>query len=107
LKYLQDLSRSAHPIDQDQAVAKAWMQAGWADYSGVSRTMTGINQAEADQIGEVLEQITQPILAEEVIQALKQSGRLVYDGDLTGDPLLTPAPAIRGLPSVIWGTACT
>ena len=31
LKHLQELSRSAHPIDQDQAVAKAWQQTGWAD----------------------------------------------------------------------------
>ena len=41
LQHLQELSRSAHPIDQDQAVAKAWLQAGWADYSGVSRTLIG------------------------------------------------------------------
>jgi len=83
LPHLQDLSRSAHPIDQDQAVAKAWLQAGWADYSGVSRTLSGIRQSEADQIVHVLQQITYPILAEEVMQALKRSGRLVYDGDLT------------------------
>jgi hypothetical protein len=50
LEHLQDLSRSAHPIDQDQAVAKAWQQAGWADYSGVSRTLSGLTQAEAEQI---------------------------------------------------------
>ena len=60
LKYLQELSRSAHPIDQDQAVAKAWLQARWADYSGVSRTLAGISQAEADQIAKVMEQIMQP-----------------------------------------------
>jgi threonine synthase len=39
------------------------LQGGWADYSGVSRTLTEILQAEADQISKVLEQITQPILA--------------------------------------------
>ena len=27
LEHLQDISRSAHPIDQDQAVAKAWGKA--------------------------------------------------------------------------------
>ncbi len=87
LPHLQELSRSAHPIDQDQAVAKAWLQAGWADYSGVSRTLSGICQAEVDQIEKVLQQITQTILAEEVMQALKRSGRLVYDGDLTDRPV--------------------
>jgi len=38
IKHLQDISHSAHPLDLDQAVAKAWGEAGWADSSGVSRT---------------------------------------------------------------------
>jgi hypothetical protein len=97
LKHLHELSRSGHPIDQDQAVAKAWMQAGWADYSGVSRTLAGINQAEADQIAEVLEKIMQPMLAEEVMKALKQSGRLVYDGDLTGRPVSNTSTSYPGV----------
>ncbi len=37
--YLQDISRAPHPLDQDAAVAQAWGQEGWADYSGVSRTL--------------------------------------------------------------------
>ena len=97
LKHLQELSRSAHPIDQDQAVAKAWVQTGWADYSGVSRTLAGISQAEADQIAKVMEQIMQPILAEEVMQALKQGGRLVYDGDLTGRPVSNTSTSYPGV----------
>ena len=28
LPYLKDISRSAHPLDQDQAVARAWGQPG-------------------------------------------------------------------------------
>ena len=39
LPHLQDISRSAHPLDQDQVVAEAWGQSAWADYSGVSRTL--------------------------------------------------------------------
>lgn len=97
LPHLQDLSRSAHPIDQDEAVAKAWLQAGWADYSGVSRTLSGFSQPEADQIAKVLQQITQPILAEEVMQALKQSGRLVYDGDLTDRPVSNTSTSYPGV----------
>jgi len=97
LKHLQELSRSAHPIDQDQAVAKAWLQASWADYSGVSRTLTGVSQSEADQIARVLEQITQPILAEEVMEALKQTGRLVYDGDLTARPVSNTSNSYPGV----------
>ena len=95
LDHLQDLSRSAHPIDQDQAVAKAWRQAGWADYSGVSRTLAGLSQPEAEQLATVLEQITRPILAEEMMRALQSSGRLTYDGDLTDRPVSNTSPRRR------------
>jgi hypothetical protein len=84
LAHLKDLSRSAHPIDQDQAVAKAWRQPAWADYSGVSRTLTTLYQEEAEQVAGVLHKITKLILDEEVMKALQFSGRLTYDGDLTG-----------------------
>jgi hypothetical protein len=106
LPHLQELSRSAHPIDQDQAVAKAWLQASWADYSGVSRTLSGIRQAEADQIAKVMQQITQPILAEEVMQALKRSDRLVYAGDLTARPVSNTSTSYPGVAYDIWATAC-
>jgi hypothetical protein len=87
LAHLKDLSRSAHPIDQDQAVAKAWLQPAWADYSGVSRTLTTLRQGEAEQVASVLDKMTQPILAGEVMKALRLAGRLTYDGDLTGGPV--------------------
>jgi hypothetical protein len=87
LEYLKDLSRSAHPIDQDQAVAKAWGQPAWADYSGVSRTLTSLRQEEAEQVAGVLHKITKLILDEEVMKALQHCGRLSYDGDLTGRPV--------------------
>lgn len=67
MKHLPELSRSAHSIKKEQALAKAWLQEGWAYYSGVSRTIAGASQAEADQIAKVLEQITQPILAADTI----------------------------------------
>ncbi len=82
--YLKDLSRSAHPIDQDPAVATAWGQAAWADYSGVSRLLTEMSMAEARQIEQVLLQVSQPLIDQEVMLALQQTGELVYDGDLTG-----------------------
>jgi hypothetical protein len=87
LEYLKDLSRSAHPVDQDQAVAKAWLQSAWADYSGVSRTLTTLFQEEAEQVAGVLHKITKLILDGEVMKALQLSGRLTYDGDLTGRPV--------------------
>lgn len=46
LPHLQDISRSAHPLDQDGVVANAWGQPAWADYSGVSRTMQSLSAEE-------------------------------------------------------------
>jgi len=87
LPYLEDISRDGRPLDQDQTVATAWQQAGWADYSGVGRTLQALTQAEAEAIGGVLHTISQPLIDEQVTQALVAQGRLIYDGDLTGRPV--------------------
>ena len=55
LEHLQDISLSAHPLDMDQAVAEAWGQPGWADYSGVSRTLNWLSWSETRMSTQVLE----------------------------------------------------
>ena len=87
LQHLQDISLAAHPLDKDQAVAEAWEQLAWADYSGVSRTLRGLSWEEVKQIVQVLEQISQPCIDTEV-QVLRTPGKQVrLDGDLTGIPV--------------------
>lgn len=86
LEYLKDISQSAHPLDCDLAVAQAWGQSGWADYSGVSRTLSQLSEAEVEQIAQALEQVSQPLLDQEVVVALNQ-GYLDLDGDLTPRPV--------------------
>ena len=87
LPHLQDISLAAHPLDKDQAVAHAWAQPAWADYSGVSRTLRGLSWEEVRQIVQVLEQVSHPYLTAE-LQALRTSGnRVCLDGDLTGIPV--------------------
>jgi hypothetical protein len=87
LKHLQDISRSAHPLDKDPAVAQAWGQESWTDYSGVSRTLSGLSWEKAQQIAAVLEQISQPFIAAELQLLRSQGKRIRYDGDLTGLPV--------------------
>ncbi len=87
LQHLQDISRAAHPLDKDQAVAQAWEQPAWADYSGVSRTLSGLSWEEVKQIVQVLEQISQPYLDTEVQVLRSQGKQLCLDGDLTGIPV--------------------
>jgi len=86
-RQLQDISLAAHPLDKDQAVAEAWGQAAWADYSGVSRTLSSLSWEEAESIVRVLDEFSQPFLAAEVEKLVGQKKRLVLDGDLTGIPV--------------------
>ncbi len=55
LQHLQEISLAAHPLDKDQAVAQAWGQPAWADYSGVSRQLAcselGGGQADRSGVG--------------------------------------------------------
>lgn len=82
LTYLKDISLSASPLDQDQAVAMAWGQTGWADYSGVSRTLHDLTEAQVQQIIAVLQKVSQPMIDREVFLA-SSADRLELDGDLS------------------------
>ncbi|KKK72203.1 hypothetical protein LCGC14_2906240, partial [marine sediment metagenome] len=87
LPHLQDLSRSAHPLVRDQAVAEAWGQPAWADYSGVSRTLQSLSDDEVNAIIDAVTAVGQPFIDQECERALACAGRLVYDADLTGRPV--------------------
>ena len=87
LKQLQDISLAAHPLDKDQAVAETWGQPRWADYSGVSRTLSSLSWEEARAIVDALEQFSQPFLEAELELLRTQKKRLTMDGDLTGIPV--------------------
>lgn len=87
LPHLQDLSRSAHPLVKDKVVAEAWGQAGWADYSGVSRTLQTLNDEETQALIEAVKSVSQPYIEQECERAVSESGYLVYDADLTGRPV--------------------
>ena len=87
LPHLQDISRAAHPLDQDQIVATAWGRDAWADYSGVSRTLSRLTATEVAELAAVLDSIGQPFIDQEVALALARRGEVVYDADLTGRPV--------------------
>ena len=92
VEHLQDISRAAHPLDKDTAVAKAWGQPRWADYTGVSRTLKQLDWDEARALVTALEQIGQPFLERE----LSLLPRLEYDGDLTGLPVSNTSKTYAG-----------
>jgi len=94
------VSLAAHPLDKDQAVAEAWTQPGWADYSGVSRTLSGLSWDEARQIASVLEQMNQPYIQAELQLLRSQGKRICLDGDLTGIPVSNTS---RTYPNAAYG----
>jgi hypothetical protein len=100
LKHLQDISRAAHPLAKDQAVAAAWGQSGWADYSGVSRTLSSLSWDEAHQIVQVMEQVSEPFIQDELAVLREQGQRLRLDGDLTGIPVSNTS---RTYPNAAYG----
>lgn len=96
LPHLKDISQAAHPLDQDSATALAWGQAGWADYSGVSRTLQRLTEVEEQALTAALAQISHPILTQEIGLALEKTGRLLYDADLTGRPIANSSTSYPG-----------
>src|SRR5260370_4859696 len=98
LPHLQDISLAAHPLEKDQAVAQAWGQPAWADYSGVSRTLSGLSWEEVKRIVQGLEQVSHPYLAAE-LQLLRTPGNPVrLGGDLTGIPVSNTSPTYPHAP---------
>jgi hypothetical protein len=95
--HLQDISHGTHPLDQDQAVAQAWDQPGWADYSGVSRTLTACDEETVAAVKAVLQEISRPFIDREVMLALRDHGMLIYDGDLTGRPVSNTSSTYPGV----------
>lgn len=87
VKYLQDISLAAEPLDKDVAVAQAWGYKRWADYSGVSRTLSQLNWEEAREIVGTLEKASQGWLGDELKQIQGKGQVIEIDGDLTGIPV--------------------
>ena len=86
LPYAKDISKAAQPLDQDQAVAKAWGVEGWADCSGVSRTMYTLTETQGEQYATIVDRAIQPWIDQEVQLALNQ-GPIELDGDLSPRPV--------------------
>jgi len=100
LVHLQDLSRAAHPLDKDIAVAEAWGQAGWADYTGVSRALSALSWEEVHQLVEALEGLKQVFIKAELAQLRQAGHRVRLDGDWTGLPVSNPS---RTYPNAAYG----
>jgi hypothetical protein len=98
--YLQDLNEGPHPIAKDKAVARAWGQPAWAHYSTVSRTLQVCSAETVRHVQMALDQVGQPFIDREVLLAVRDSGILLWDGDLTGRPV---SPTSQTYPDAAFG----
>ena len=81
---LQDLSDGAQPVAKDEVVARAWGQAGFAHYSGVSRTLDACDEETVAAVEKVIAEFSQPFIATVVHELLRRGAAIVFDFDLTG-----------------------
>jgi hypothetical protein len=94
-EHLKDLTYSEHPLDKDLTVARAWGQPGWADHSGVSRTLSSLTPKEAQAVMVETDRVSQPLIDKEIVLALG-AGRLEFDGDLTPRPVSNTSSTYPG-----------
>jgi len=100
LEHLQDWNKSAHPPAKDTAVAQAWGQEAWPDYTGISRLLRSLTWQEAEEIVQVLQSVSQPFIDREIRLSLTQKGFLQWDADLTGIPVSNGS---RSFPNASYG----
>lgn len=84
MERLQDMSDGAQPVAKDEVVARAWGQAGFAHYSGVSRTLDACDEETVAAVEKVIAEFSQPFIATVVHDLLRRGAAIVFDFDLTG-----------------------
>jgi len=80
--HINELTKSAHPLVHDHAVAHAWGQTSFASASGVSELLQSASDDAVEALSSALEQVIAPY-RRRLLRALSPSW-LVVDFDLTG-----------------------
>jgi hypothetical protein len=96
LEHLEDLNQAPNPLVKDQAVITSWGQAGFAHYSGVSRTLSAAGDDTLHEVIEVLETVSQPFIDAEVMALARHGRALVLDADLTGRKVSSTSTTYAG-----------
>jgi hypothetical protein len=84
IEHLEDLNDGPHPLVKDAVVAHAWGQAGFAHYSGVSRTLDVCTPETVRAVEQAVTEFSRPFIAAQVTELLRRGTDIVYDFDLTG-----------------------
>ena len=100
VEHLQDLSEGVQPVAKDGVVACAWGQAGFAHYSGVSRTLEACDEKTVAAMETAIAAFSQPFIATVVHELLRRGAPIVFDFDLTGQAV---SPTSISYPEVAFG----
>ncbi len=95
-EYLQDFTEAAQPLVKDAAVANSWGQAGFAHYSGVSRTLAMADEATLMGVIEAMDAVSGPFRQHEVLALMRAGRPLMLDLDLTGRPVSPTSTSFPG-----------
>jgi len=100
IEYLQDLNDGPQPVAKDTVVSRAWEQAGFAHFSGVSRTLEACDEETVAAVEKAIAEFSQPFIATVVHDLLRCGAAIVYDFDLTGQAV---SPTSTTYPDATFG----
>ena len=87
IEYLQDLHRGPRPLTKDAAVAQAWGIEGFAHFTTVGRTLAACDEQTVAATEAAIQAFSRPFVESTVHELLRRGQPVVYDLDLTGQPV--------------------
>jgi len=87
IEHLQDLNYGPRPLVPDGVVARAWGLDGFAHATGVGRTLRVCNDQTVSAVEAAIRAFSRPFIETAVHDGVRRGQRLVYDFDLTGQPV--------------------
>jgi len=87
IEHLQDLNHGPRPLTKDAAVAQAWGIERFAHFTTVGRTLAACDEQTVVATEAAIQAFSRPFVESAVHELLRRGQRVVYDLDLTGQPV--------------------
>lgn len=87
IEHLQDLTYGPRPLTRDPVVAEAWGLEDFAHYTTVGRTLEACDADTVRATEAAVTAFNQPFVDQAVHEEIRCGRRLVFDLDLTGQPV--------------------
>jgi hypothetical protein len=87
MEHLQDLNYGPRPLMRDHAVVQAWGLAGFAHFTTVGRTLARCDAQTVAATEAAITTFSRPFVQTTVHELLRRGQPLIYDLDLTGQPV--------------------